>query len=222
MLSLHAPAHMGHLDLLRRDALLTTGDVDHADWNYVPVLGAIQRVRFSLVASLLPSHRVSSLVELGYGSGVFLPELARHCDTLYGIDVHPRNREVTGALARQGVRAELHVAGAEALPFADHSMDLAVAVSSVEFFSNVEAACHEVRRVLRREGRFVVVTPGRSALVDMGMRALTGKSARSDFGSGRERVLPALRQHFTIERAIHFPPMRGRLLRLYDALRLAP
>ena len=216
------PSSVGRPFLLRRDALLTTGRVDHADWNYTPLLGTIQRTRFDLVAALLPAGRVSRLLELGYGSGVFLPELARRCDLLYGIDIHARNQLVMNILEREGVHAELRVAGAEALPFADHSMDLVVAVSSVEFFSDVEAACREVRRVLCPSGRFVVVTPGRSRLVDAGLKLLTGKSAGGEYGARREHVLPTLQRNFTIEREIHFPPLGGRLLRLYDALRLAP
>jgi ubiquinone/menaquinone biosynthesis C-methylase UbiE len=212
----------GHFTLLPRRALVATGRFDHAGWNYLPVLGTIQRVRFGLVEALLPETRVSHLLELGYGSGVFLPGLAERCDTLHGIDVHDQNRAVMEILARSGVRAELRVAGAEALPFADRTMDLVVAVSSVEFFSDLDAACHEVRRVLRRQGRFVVVTPGRSPLVDAGLKVLTGQSAGSDYGARRECVLPTLSRHFTVEREVHFPPLGGRMLRLYDALRLAP
>jgi SAM-dependent methyltransferase len=222
MSSPNGVAPPGQLALLPRAALLATGRFDHADWNYQPVLGSIQRVRFGLAETLLPEARVSHLLELGYGSGVFLPGLAGHCDTLHGIDPHGRNRAVMEVLARQGVRAELRVARAEALPFADQTMDLVVAVSSVEFFSDLDAACREVHRVLRRRGRFVVVTPGRSSLVDAGLSLLTGQSARSDYGAGRERVIPTLRRNFTVEREAHFPPLGGRMLRIYDALLLAP
>jgi hypothetical protein len=58
-----------------------------------------------------------------------------------------------------------------------------------------------------------VVTPGRAALVDMGVTILAGKSAGSVFGSRRERVLPALQRDLAIERELHSPPGRGRLLR---------
>jgi ubiquinone/menaquinone biosynthesis C-methylase UbiE len=210
------------LKLLPRSALVKTGNVDQADWNYRPVLGSIQRVRFRLITSLLPDAGASRLLELGYGSGVFLPELARHCTELCGVDVHRRNQEVMDILARSGVRAQLHVAGAETLPFDAHIMDVVVAVSSLEFMHDLDAACREVRRVLRPTGCFVVVTPGRSALVDMGVKLLTGTSARTEFGSRRDQVLPTLRRHFRVERHLHYPPFGGSWLRLYDALQLTP
>jgi SAM-dependent methyltransferase len=196
--------------------------VDEADWNYRPVLGWIQRVRFRLVTSLLPDAGASRLLELGYGSGVFLPELARRCTELYGVDVHRRNQEVMDILARSGVRAQLHVVGAETLPFDTHTMDVVVAVSSLEFMHDLDAACREVRRVLRPTGCFVVVTPGRSALVDAGVKLLTGKSAGTEFGSRRGPILPTLRRHFRVERQLHYPPFGGSGLRFYEALRLIP
>ena len=108
MLDLKLLAASKQLQLLPPDALLHTGELDHADWNYRPVLGAIQRLRFTLVKSLLPEERVQRLLELGYGSGVFLTELARHCAELFGIDVHPCNQEIMRLLSRYGVRAQLH------------------------------------------------------------------------------------------------------------------
>jgi ubiquinone/menaquinone biosynthesis C-methylase UbiE len=199
-----------------------TGKVDCADWNYRLTLGWVQRARFHLVTSLLPDAGASRLLELGYGSGVFLPELARRCTELYGVDVHPRNQEVMDILARSGVRAQLHVAGAETLPFDAHTMDVVVAVSSLEFMHDLDAACREVRRVLRPTGCLVVVTPGRSVLVDAGVKLLTGKSAREEFGSRRDHVLPTMRRHFRVERQLHYPPFGGSWLRFYDALRLTP
>ena len=74
--------------LLPPSALVKTSDVDKAEWNFRPLLGIIQRLRFRMILSLLPKRRIGRLLEIGYGSGVFLPELSRRCDNLYGIDPH--------------------------------------------------------------------------------------------------------------------------------------
>src|SRR3981081_3067899 len=97
----------GELRLLPEQALLTTGAVDHASWNYRPILGRIQRLRFDLVRSMLRGSRAHRLLEIGYGSGVFLPELARHADQLHGIDPHPFPDDVAQVLAQHGVQAKL-------------------------------------------------------------------------------------------------------------------
>src|SRR4051794_37118264 len=66
--------------LLPYRSLLKTGPVDHADWNYRPLLGWIMGRRFALFRKLLPAGKAGALLEIGYGSGVFMPELARHCN----------------------------------------------------------------------------------------------------------------------------------------------
>lgn len=82
------------------------------------------------------------ILELGYGSGLFLAALAD-----YGTVV--------------GVEANLLQGRAEELPLADSSVDVVVAVSMLEFLDDVDAAASEIARVLRPGGRCIAVTPGR-------------------------------------------------------------
>jgi hypothetical protein len=60
---------------LPEQTLLTTGTVDHGNWNYRPILGPIQQIRFYLIRSRLRGSYAQRLLEIGYGSGIFLPEL---------------------------------------------------------------------------------------------------------------------------------------------------
>ena len=71
---------------LPRDQLIKTGEPDEAYWNYRPILGFIQGLSFHVVVSVLSKHRFQRLLELGYGSRIFMPELSKYCDDLYGID----------------------------------------------------------------------------------------------------------------------------------------
>ncbi|HVF55349.1 MAG TPA: class I SAM-dependent methyltransferase [Pyrinomonadaceae bacterium] len=208
------------LRLLPARALLKTGEVDHADWNHRPLLGAISRIRYRLALSLLPDGRVPRLLEVGYGSGVFMPELARRSDELYGIDIHEMPREVAGRLSEFGVEARLSTASASAMPFEDNFFDCLVAVSALEFVSDLDAACAEVGRVLKPEGILIVVTPGRSPVVDLGLKILTGESAKKDYDNRRESLLPTLGRHFQIQKQLTSPAVGGFVLRLYTALKL--
>jgi hypothetical protein len=65
------------------------------------------------------------------------------------------------------------------------------------------------------------VTPGASPLVDFGLKVLTGKNARTDFGDRRQRILPTLLKHFTLHRRRTAPPFGTFFLHLYTGLRLA-
>jgi hypothetical protein len=58
--------------LLPHRSLLKTGPVDHADWNYRPLLGWIMGRRFALFRKLLPRgkamHMDEELINLGLDS----------------------------------------------------------------------------------------------------------------------------------------------------------
>jgi SAM-dependent methyltransferase len=206
------------LRLLRRDALIKTGPVDHGDWIYRPVVGCIIRERFRLVRSLLAGTHCRRLLEVGYGSGVFMPELSQYCDELYGIDVHENAAGVASALAKAGVTAHLHCGSIESTPFEAGYFDAVVAVSAIEFVRDLPAACREIQRILAPVGRFIAITPGYSPLVDFGLRMLTGESATKDYDGRRQAVLPTLESHFEEAARLCVPRFAPRALRLYTGL----
>lgn len=213
------PFIKGGYRLLPPDDFLRTGPVDHADWNYRFPLGWISRRRLALATRLL-SPTIDRLLKIGYGSGVHLPHWATKAKELYGIDPHPHAAEVTQRLAKHGVTAQLVSGSAEAMPFPDAHFDCVLAISAIEFIPDLPAACREMRRVLRPSGVVVIVTPGRSPLVDFGLRLLSGNSAKKDYGDRRAAVLPTLLEHFDLDRRMSFPPLVNRLVCLYTAVRL--
>jgi ubiquinone/menaquinone biosynthesis C-methylase UbiE len=162
------------------------------------------------------------LLEIGYGSGVFMRALAQRATELSGIDIHPHHREVATALSRNGVEARLECGDAASMPFESGYFDCVVAISSLEFIADLEGACREICRVLRPGGSMILVTPGHSPVVDLGLRVLTGKRAQDDYGGRREATLPTLLRHFTLEASKTFPPLGSSLVCLYTALRVAP
>lgn len=208
------------LVLLPESALIRTGPVDHADWNYRPLIGSIQRLRFRLIKRLLSEQRFGRLLEIGYGSGVFMPELAKRADQLFGIDPHPMPREVEAVLREHGIHASLVSGSAEQLPYDDGYLDCVVSVSAMEYVENIATACREMTRVLRPGGTIVVATPGASPIWDLALRLSTGENPRQ-YADRRQRLLPTLKRYFAVTKEIAVPAHGGRLFRLYSGVRLA-
>jgi len=203
------------MHLLPPKQLIRTSPVDHADWSYHPLLSFVMRRRYSLVLSLLPRGRVHRMLEVGFGSGVFMPELARHCEELYGIDVHAEVANVQSRLAECGVAAITSRQDAAQTDFPDNFFDAIVALSALEFIERIDDAAREFARILAPQGRLIAVMPGKSAFLDFALHAMTGESAQHDYGTRRERVLPELRNYFRVVRKKSFPPV-------YTAYELEP
>jgi ubiquinone/menaquinone biosynthesis C-methylase UbiE len=214
---MHTSEKPDALALLPESALIRTGPVDHADWNYRPLIGAVQRIRFRLIRNLLGDRRFDRLLEIGYGSGVLMPELAKRAAELCGIDPHLMPREVEQALARHGIRASLVTGSAESLPYPDAHFDCAVSVSAMEYVEDIEKACRELVRVLRPGGVFVIATPGVSPVWDLALRLSTGESP-GQYADRRQKLLPTLARYLDVQREIAVPRLGGRLFRLYSGL----
>jgi SAM-dependent methyltransferase len=179
--------------LLPKNALLKTSDVDEARWVFHPVVGIVQRLRFWLVLSLIPKRRFRRLLEIGYGSGILLPELAQHCDELYAIDIHQNAAQVDCTLRHHEVHAELLRGCATSLPFQDHTFDCVIAMSCLEYIDSPDRAALEIKRVLKSEGCFIFVTPGDSPVLDFALTVLTGLSAHGPTGSSARAAGPPTR-----------------------------
>ena len=126
-----------------------------------PFLRRVAARSLSLLA-LGPGERV---LEVGCGTGVFLPALARAVapdGTVVGVDHAERflteaRRRVEAAGV--GERVALEVADALRLPFPDASFDAAHCERVLMHLDDPDAALREVRRVVRPGGRVVVAEP---------------------------------------------------------------
>jgi SAM-dependent methyltransferase len=179
---------------------------DPVDYYYRLPTARIYRARLRLAVRLLGSERSGSLLEVGYGSGIFLPELARRCSRLAGIDVHGASDAVSAMLTRLGVEADLREASLFAVPFEEGTFDALVCLSVLEHIVDLEAAMTEFRRVLRPDGVAVLGFPVRNPITDTFFRAV-GYNPREIHPSSHRDILEAARRHsgFVVEDELRYP-----------------
>jgi len=211
--------NMGKLKLIPKEELITTGPVDHADWNYKSAIKYIQLKRFMLCLKLLGETEYKKLLEIGYGSGIFLPTLSNFTNELFGIDIHTKNKQVEEILERKNIKVNLFSGSATNMPFEDKSFDCIVSISSIEFIDKIEEACLEIKRVLKKNGNLIIITPGFSTLIDTGLKILTGESAKKDYEDRRKYLIPKLSKYFQIKDKITFPKYSVPSLFLYHGLK---
>jgi ubiquinone/menaquinone biosynthesis C-methylase UbiE len=113
----------------------------------------------------------AAAIDVGTGTGRLAAQLRAA-----GIDLVAIDREPTMlTLARTRVEASVVVADALALPVRDRSVDIALAVTVLEFVADASVAMAELARVVRPGGRIVVGA--------LNQRSPWGVAHHADFGS---------------------------------------
>src|SRR3990170_515027 len=82
----------------RREHIRPTHETDPLHFYYRWGIRGVFRKRLAMVVELLGGRRYDELLEVGFGSGIFLPELAARCRRLYGVDVHGNFHDVDQAI----------------------------------------------------------------------------------------------------------------------------
>ena len=101
----------------------------------------------------LPAERI---LDVACGTGLLLESLAERPDRpeLFGVDRVPAMLET--ARHRLGQRATLLEGTAETLPFEDAAFRLVISTNALHYFSDVDAALQEIRRVISPSGNLVI------------------------------------------------------------------
>jgi len=190
--------------LLSRENIYKTSDDDPSDYYYKPITGAVYRQRLKAAAQLLGGKQFGRLLEIGYGSGVFLPELSRHCSELYGVDIHSKMDLVQKTLEKERVAAQLSVEDVRALKFPDGMFDAVVCVSVLEHIRNLNLAVGEIDRVTGDSGIVVLGFPVRNVITNVFYRVV-GYDPMKLHPSSHRHILKALTTRLEIDACASFP-----------------
>jgi len=108
----------------------------------------------ALAAALV--HQPVSILDVGCGTGKLLRQASIYWPEAQLIGVDPASGMIESA-QRLTANATFSTATAEALPLQDASVDLALSTSSFHHWQNQAAGLHEIARVLRPGGYFLLL-----------------------------------------------------------------
>lgn len=201
-----------------REHISATNDEDPLQYYYSPLTRYVYTTRLELVCSLLGNGPFESLLEIGYGSGILLPELSQRCRRLAGVDIHEEFDRVHAMLEAEGVEASLHYGDIQSLPFGDAEFDAVVCVSVLEHLVDLDAAVVEIRRILRPSGMTIVGFPVRNSITSAFYR-LAGLDPLAIHPSSHRDILSAIRARLQIDESVFFPAFLPLDLSLYVTCR---
>jgi ubiquinone/menaquinone biosynthesis C-methylase UbiE len=138
------------------------------------------RQRNRWVVSLLDVQPTDRVLEIGFGPGLAIAELARRASRgrVYGIDhseVMVGQASKRNAAAIRAQRVELLQASVDRLPRFDQPLDAIVAVNSVGFWPNPTDRLSELRGLLRPGGRIALASQPRCAGATAATTARAGR-----------------------------------------------
>ena len=136
---------------------------DPIDYYYRPLTAPLYRARLRDALAVLGPGPFDALLDVGYGSGVFLPELVQRTRRLVGVDVHGGRTGVESMARAMGIGVELRSASLFELPFADGEFSALVCISVLEHLQELDPALDELTRVVAPGGRLVLGVPVRNA-----------------------------------------------------------
>jgi demethylmenaquinone methyltransferase/2-methoxy-6-polyprenyl-1,4-benzoquinol methylase len=110
------------------------------------------RVEHHALRKAIGSSAGLRVVDVGCGTGRSTEVLDHEAASVIGMD---RDRAML-TIARQRLAAPVVTGDALALPFRNASFDLTVAITVLEFVADPTAAVHELARVTRSGGRFII------------------------------------------------------------------
>jgi ubiquinone/menaquinone biosynthesis C-methylase UbiE len=170
---------------------------------------------------LLGNKQYDNLLEVGTGSGIFLPELSKHCKKLFACDIHPHFDSIKNLLTHYCiVDYELKSQSIEKTDYPDKHFDVIIAVSVLEFVDDLNGAIDEIKRLLKDDGIFLTICPMESKLLDLIVSSYTRKSAKEEFGESRKYVTKALEQSFTIVEKGYLMPIFEKYFPIYTHYKL--
>ncbi len=183
-----------------REHLTAIDADDPLPYYFAPIMGPIYRARLAAALDLLETQSAGACVEVGYGSGILLPELKRRYPNLSAVDYHQRGEVVQALLSKEQVSVPLFVGDICALPIASGVYDTAICLSVLEHMraDQLLAAARELARIVRPGGVLVAGFPVRNPVTDAFFQ-LAGYAPRDLHPSSHTDIAAALAGQLEVE-----------------------
>lgn len=174
---------------------------DPVAYYYIPIFRSFFIKRMTLCLDLLPEGNILRLLDIGCGTGIILPELARRTKgEIWAVDNFLQEHSLKGMLKLEKLTVNLAAADLLKLPFASETFEVVLLISVLEHINELDFACKEIHRVLKPAGKVVAGFPTKNTITDKLLGGSTGFHV-----STHRQILSAVKRKFTSVQVTSIP-----------------
>ncbi len=134
---------------------------------HYPVIKYFFLQRLEMALGFMGKDQIGSVLEIGFGSGVFFPELSKRASKVFGLDLHEHIPMVKQMLNNEEINAGLIKGNLLNLPYNDETFDCVICVGTLEHIHKLKEAIGEIKRVLKKDGKAIFGFPVQNRLSDI-------------------------------------------------------
>jgi SAM-dependent methyltransferase len=184
------------LAIPRALAAVPTGETDPIRFYSRPAIGWLFRRRIEMGLEMIPQFPPGArALEVGYGAGIVLYNLAPHFSELHGLDLDAD--PVSAGRRLQSVGVDSNLVKGSVLDmrgvYSDEFFDLVVCFSVMEHLSDPQRALAELWRVLKPSGVAIVGMPAVNRFMEYAFQAIGFKGIEDHHITTPAQVLSILR-----------------------------
>lgn len=205
------------INIPQREDIIANSYDDPVLFYYKPFIRRLYLKRLEMALSLMDKTRKDRVIEIGYGSGIFLLELSHRFKDVYAMDVHFNAHFVERMLIKEGVNLKLTTADVMHLPYKAGVFDCIVCISVLEHLNNLNQAIEEIIRIAKPGAQFIFGIPVKNWFMSLSFVLL---GFRLDYLHkwNHRQVLKAIGAKLRIERISKFPNLINQNFSLYMAV----
>lgn len=139
-------------------------------------------------------------LEIGTGSGFFIPTLSYCVGECVASDIHSNMPKVHSFLWKEGIGCFLVRCDATLLPFKSDTFDIVVAISVIEHLEDPNKVIEETKRVLKPTGSLIAAFPVENRILQLRRFILPEEYRNKDLKeihlSSFREIIRACKKHF--------------------------
>ena len=154
-----------NMRLPKKQNIQETNPEDPLKYHFMPFIGRfyIKRLQIALEYLVSETKQYDKILEVGYGSGIFFPELVRHCKKLQGLEVFGLKEQniVRKMMLKENICVDLIQGSILDIPFPGDYFDALICISTIEHLEpkDIDQALSEIKRVVKKDGTIIIGFP---------------------------------------------------------------